>query len=114
MISGVLSIFILFLSSSESRFISFEDVSLNELIISSRRSSNFIELKKTSSSICFLDICFNISLHLLVWLISKSISFEISLSEPISFFNSFATTLIVANGVPKECAAAAACPPQTS
>ena len=41
-------------------------------------------------------------------------SFEYSLSSPISFFNSFATTVIVANGVPNECAAAAACPPNDS
>ena len=37
-----------------------------------------------------------------------------SLLFPNSFFNSFETTLIVANGVPKECAAAAACPPKDS
>ena len=83
-------------------------------MISSKRSSNLIELKKISSSICFLDICFNISLHLLVWLINKSISLENSLLSPISFFNSFATTLIVAKGDPSECAAAAACPPRDS
>ena len=41
-------------------------------------------------------------------------SLEISLLSPISFFNSLATTLIVANGVPSECAAAAACPPSDS
>ena len=66
-----------------------------------------------SSSNCFFDICFNISLHLFVWLISKSISFENSLFSLRSFFNSFATTLIVARGVPRECAAAAARPPKT-
>ena len=43
-----------------------EEVSLNELIISSNKSSNFIELRKISSSICFFEICFNISPHLLV------------------------------------------------
>ena len=50
----------------------------------------------------------------MVWLINKSISLDISFSSPISFFISFATTLIVASGVPKECAAAAACPPNDS
>jgi hypothetical protein len=44
----------------------FDEVSLNELIISSNKSSNFIELKKISSSICFFEICFKISLHLFV------------------------------------------------
>ena len=41
-------------------------------------------------------------------------SFDISLLSPISFFSSFATTEIVASGVPSECAAAAACPPKDS
>ena len=41
-------------------------------------------------------------------------SLENSLLFPNSFFNSFETTLIVANGVPKECAAAAAWPPKDS
>ena len=83
-------------------------------MISSNRSSNLMELRKISSSICFFEIFFKISLHLFVWLISKSISFEISLLLPISFFNSLATTLIVAKGVPSEWAAAAAWPPSDS
>ena len=41
-------------------------------------------------------------------------SLERSLLSPISFFNSLATTLIVAKGVPSECAAAAAWPPKDS
>ena len=57
---------ILLLSSFIIKSISLEDVSLKEFIISSNKSSNFIELKNISSSICFFDICFNISLHLLV------------------------------------------------
>ena len=57
---------ILLLSFSTSRSKSFDDVSLKELIISSNKSSNLIELKKISSFICFFEICFNISLHLLV------------------------------------------------
>ena len=97
-----------------SRSIFFEDVSSYEVIISSNKSSNFIKLIKLSSSICFLEIFFKISLHLFVWLISRSISLEISLSFPSSFFNSLATTLIVAKGVPSECAAAAAWPPSDS
>ena len=105
---------ILFKSFLKFNSIFFDEVSLNELDISVNKSSNFIELIKLSSSICFFDIFFNISLHLFTWLISKSISVEISLLFPISFFNSFATTLMVANGVPKECPAAAACPPKDS
>ena len=44
----------------------------------------------------------------------KKPSFISYLLLPISFFNSLATTLIVAKGVPSECAAAAACPPNDS
>ena len=91
-----------------------EEVSLKEFIISSSKFSNFVELKNLSSSICFFEILFKISLHLLDWLINKSMSFDTSLLFPISFFNSFATTLIVAKGVPSECAAAAAWPPKDS
>ena len=57
---------ILLLSFATSRSNFFDEVSLKELIISSSKSSNFIELKKISSFICFFEICFNISLHLLV------------------------------------------------
>ena len=92
----------------------FEEVSLKEVIISSSRSSNFVLLKNWSSIICFFDIFFRISPHLLVWVISKSISLE-KFSLPFnSFLSSVATTLIVASGVPNECAAAAAWPPRDS
>ena len=64
------------LSSFETSSIFLEEVSLNESIISSSKSSNLIELKNISSSICFFDIFFKISLHLFVWLINKSISFQ--------------------------------------
>ena len=70
-------------------------------MISSSKFSNFVELKNLSSSICFFEILFRISLHLLDWLINRSISLDRSLLSPISFFNSLATTLIVAKGVPK-------------
>ena len=104
----------MFLSLSDTKVISLEVVSLKELMISSSKSSNFVELKNLSSSICFFEILFKISLHLLDWLISRSISLDRSLLFPISFFNSLATTVIVAKGVPRECAAAAACPPKDS
>ena len=87
---------------SKIKSIFFEDVSLNESIISSSRSSNLIELKNISSSICFFDIFFKISLHLFVWLIKRSMSLETSLLSPISFLSSLATTAIVASGVPSE------------
>ena len=90
------------LSSFETSSIFLEEVSLNESIISSSKSSNLIELKNISSSICFLDICFKISLHLFVWLINRSMSLETSLLSPISFLSSLATTAIVASGVPRE------------
>ena len=99
---------ILFLSLSDTKVISLEEVSLKEFMISSSKSSNFVELKNLSSSICFFEILFKISLHLFDWLTNRSISFDNSFLSPISFFNSFATTLIVAKGVPSECAAAAA------
>ena len=51
---------ILFLSLSDTKVISLEEVSLKELIISSSKSSNFVELKNLSSSICFFEILFKI------------------------------------------------------
>ena len=105
---------ILFLSLLDLSFISLSDVSIKDLSISTNKTSNFTALMNLSLTICFCDICFNISPHLLDWLINKSRSFECFDFSPISFLNSLATTVIVAKGVPKEWAAAAACPPNDS
>ena len=60
---------ILFLSLSDTRVISFEEVSLKEFIISSSKFSSLVELKNLSSSICF-EILFKISLHLWIDLLA--------------------------------------------
>ena len=113
-ISGDLLISTLLLSFSEVNCIFFSVFEENETIISLNNPSKVVALKNLSSVISFFEICFKISLHLLVWLIKRSKSFLYFESSPISFLSSLATTEIVASGVPREWAAAAACPPNDS
>ena len=58
--------------------------------------------KNSSSILGFNDNFFNISLHLLLWLINKSISFLILWLFPNSFCSSVAINRIVERGVPSE------------
>ena len=67
---------------------------------------------KSSSTTGFKDNLFNISLHLSTWLISNSISFWRSLLFLKLLNRSWEIIFIVESGVPKEWAAAAACPPK--
>ena len=65
-----------------------------------------------SSSYIGFNVSFlRIWLHLSTWLTSNSKSLFNLLSSLNSSNNSCDTIFIVDNGVPKECAAAAACPP---